>query len=198
MKTIRSITLALVAGAVMTGADPARAQTDIGQVLAQMLQTTVCRHQSSALCDMQRMLNQGDRTHARTGRNAIRVLDAVNLDSGKNHIVLASVQGPQRNDTCVNSAGVRWRCGRQAARALENLIASRQLKCTRHGRTWDARILATCRVGHTEVNRWMVENGWARAGTDAGPAYHTSEWRARMHERGIWSEGSERRVITWE
>lgn len=50
------------------------------------------------------------------------------------------------------------------------------------------RLLAVCSIGDVELNRWMVENGWAVA----YGRYRDEERMAENQRRGIWQGRFER------
>ncbi len=116
-----------------------------------------------------------------------RALDGDSLVLDRVEIRLSGIDAPEFRQTC-SKAGRTWPCGREAARRLRDLVGGRVLTCA--GRASDAhgRLLAVCRAGDREINRWMVENGWA-VSFDAYPA---AERAARAAGRGLWAGEFER------
>jgi endonuclease YncB( thermonuclease family) len=55
------------------------------------------------------------------------------------------------------------------------------------GRDRYGRIIAVCFTAGTNLNGWMVEQGWAVAFRRYGNDYIPQEDRARTHRRGIWA-----------
>jgi endonuclease YncB( thermonuclease family) len=55
------------------------------------------------------------------------------------------------------------RCGQQAALALADRIDERTVRCQETDRDRYGRVVAVCYVGGEDLNRWMVQQGWAVA-----------------------------------
>lgn len=89
--------------------------------------------------------------------------------------------------SCTNRAGSPWRCGQRAALALDDMLGARTVRCDRRGEDRYGRVLASCRVGDTDVNAWLVEQGWAVAYRRYSVEYVPQEDRARAAGRGIWA-----------
>lgn len=49
------------------------------------------------------------------------------------------------------------------------------------------RLVASCRVGRTDVAAWLINNGWAVAYRQYSTAYVPQEDQARRKRRGIWA-----------
>ena len=74
----------------------------------------------------------------------------------------------------------------QATRALRERIAGRAVECTERDRDRYGRIVAVCRVEGTDVNAWMVEQGWAVAYQKYSADYVSHETTAKAARRGVW------------
>lgn len=99
---------------------------------------------------------------------------------------LFGIDAPEGKQTC-NLSGATWRCGEEAATQLRNLIGGSPIEC--RGRDIDTygRTLAVCTVAEIEINRAMVEAGWATAFRKYSQDYVVEEARARAGHRGIWT-----------
>lgn len=104
---------------------------------------------------------------------------------------LKGIDAPEMEQNC-SRAGREWPCGRDAVRALRRMIGGRTLKCEGSEHDVHDRLLATCKVGDVNVNRWMVEQGWAVS----FHGYPGEERIARNAKRGIWT-GSFIRPREW-
>jgi len=82
-----------------------------------------------------------------------------------------------------------------ATRALEAFVAGREIRCSGTERDKYGRLIAVCRVGGREINRWMVEAGWALAYTRYSGDYAAPERSASQARRGLWAGSFE---ATWE
>ena len=112
-----------------------------------------------------------------------RIIDGDSIRIVGETIRLVGIDAPEGRQFCQNLKGQDWACGRQATSALRKLIAGRDVHCTGSERDRGGRLLAVCRVGQQEINRWMVEEGWAVSYND----YPKAESRARNAKKGIWS-----------
>lgn len=115
-----------------------------------------------------------------------RVEDGDSLVVGTQRVRLLGIDAPELDQTC-QRGGEAWACGQAAKEQLEALVADHQVVC--HGQGFDqyARMLAVCSVGYDELNRTMVENGWAVAYRYFSDDYLAEEARAQAAKRGIWS-----------
>jgi hypothetical protein len=50
-----------------------------------------------------------------------------------------------------------------------------------------SRLISTCRVGGTDLNAWLVEEGWALACKGCFGGFPLEQGRARLARRGLWS-----------
>jgi len=84
-------------------------------------------------------------------------------------------------------AGQHYRCGQQAALALADRIGQRTVRCEPQGQDRYQRVIAICRLGEQDLNRWMVAAGWAVAYRKYSLDYVADEERAKRARLGIWS-----------
>lgn len=98
---------------------------------------------------------------------------------------LYGVDAPESSQTCVR-AGKVYGCGREAAFALANFVQNKTVTCTRRDTDRYGRLVGVCRVGSTEVNRWLVEQGWALPYLAyGGRVYQQAERSAQAARRGL-------------
>ena len=95
---------------------------------------------------------------------------------------LKGIDAPEFDQKCMADGG-EYPCGRRARQALEELAAGKQVDCAGWQRDKYARLLATCKAGGVELNRALVEAGWAVAYGD----YFAEEHEARDGRRGLWA-----------
>jgi len=115
-----------------------------------------------------------------------RIVDGDTLEIGATKIRLASIDAPETDQVCLNSNGKRWMCGIEARDRLSALISGRAINCTATGTDTYGRTLAVCMVGDEDLNRWMVQQGWALAFVKYSKEYVQDEEAARTARRGIW------------
>ena len=101
-------------------------------------------------------------------------------------IRLHGIDAPESAQTCTR-AGTPWRCGQQAANALDGKIADRPVHCESLGKDRYGRMLARCRVQGEDVGAWMVRNGWALAFVRYSSDYVSEERAAERARVGIWA-----------
>jgi len=115
-----------------------------------------------------------------------RVIDGDTIDIAGSRIRLQGIDAPETDQTCTDAGNRAWRCGRAATRVLIEFIAGRPLKCETSGLDRYRRVLAVCALpDRSDVNAWMVQQGWALAYYSA--AYRSEEAEAHAAKRGIWA-----------
>ena len=115
-----------------------------------------------------------------------RIVDGDSLVIDGVKIRLHGIDAPERDQTCGTDPN-RWDCGRQASRALSEMIDRAPVTC--HERDVDryGRIVAVCTVGGVLLNNRMVAEGWAVAYRRYSMDYVGEEDQAREARRGMWS-----------
>ena len=113
------------------------------------------------------------------------VTDGDSLRLAGRQVRLHGIDAPESRQTCVAN-GKRWRCGGAATRALRRRLAGRSVTCQQKDRDRYGRVVAVCRVGGRDINRWMVRQGWALAYRRYSRAYVGEEKAARAARRGLW------------
>jgi endonuclease YncB( thermonuclease family) len=113
------------------------------------------------------------------------VLDADTLVLEGEEVQLYGIDAPENAQLC-EVQGVAYACGEPAAEALHRLLSGRPLTCTIMGSAPDGDELVRCRVGATDVQDWLVSEGWALA-DPAESSDYLDEQRAADHANiGIW------------
>lgn len=115
------------------------------------------------------------------------VIDGDTIDIRGTRVRLHGIDAPETGQPCTTRAGHQWRCGQQAALALDEHIGSRPVRCERRDIDRYGRIVAECFLGEQSLNRWMVRHGWAVAYRQYSLDYVQDEDRARQEGRNIWS-----------
>jgi endonuclease YncB( thermonuclease family) len=116
----------------------------------------------------------------------VRVIDGDTIDVGDTRVRLFGIDAPEMGQPCQGQAG-EFDCGDwvtgQVAQAFDGLTASCEgVDFDRYGR-----LVATCRVGRTDLAQWIVAEGFARAYLLYSDAYELDEKAAAIAGRGIWS-----------
>ena len=117
---------------------------------------------------------------------AVDVIDGDFFRRGKDEIRLNGIDAPEYRQSCRDENGGEWSCGREAARALRNLVAGRTIECTGLDADRYGRLVSRCTTGTLVLNSEMVRLGWAIAYTRHSALYIREEDDARREKRGIW------------
>jgi endonuclease YncB( thermonuclease family) len=115
-----------------------------------------------------------------------RVIDGDTIDITGTRIRLQGIDAPETDQTCTDAGNKTWRCGQVATHVLIDHLAGRPLKCESSGLDRYRRVLAVCALPDgSDVNAWMVQEGWALAYYSA--VYQSQEAQAHADRRGIWA-----------
>ncbi len=114
-----------------------------------------------------------------------KVIDGDSVYVGNVEVRLFGVDAPEAMQAC-EMDGTPWRCGLQAAQALRGLIEGRVVVCEERDQDTHGRIVAVCRHGDTDINAWLVTNGWALAYRRYGHDYVEAESLAKSARLGVW------------
>lgn len=122
-----------------------------------------------------------------TAGNA-RVVDGDSLEIKGEKIRLKGIDAPEGQQKCQKN-GVDWACGREATRALRQLIKGRDVVCK--GAEYDRyqRLLGYCSAGSVDLNKSMVQEGWALS---FGGDFLAEERLASQQKKGLWAGQFER------
>lgn len=115
------------------------------------------------------------------------VIDGDTLRMSGMRIRLRGIDAPESGQSCKDERGRSWHCGNAATEALKELIGGSKIECRRTGTDRYGRALAVCLKGETDLNSWMVRNGWAVAYWRYSLRYILEEWAARYDDVGIWA-----------
>ncbi len=112
----------------------------------------------------------------------VRVIDADTVDVDGTRFRLHGIDAPETRQTC-RAMGRTWSCGAAATNALNS--RSEGISCAggetdRYGRT-----IGTCSAGGTDLNAWLVANGWALAYRQFSLDYADEEAQARANRLGM-------------
>jgi endonuclease YncB( thermonuclease family) len=118
----------------------------------------------------------------------VAVVDADTLRLSDRVVRLLGISVPPRGRTCRDGSGQDFDCGVAATNALAALVREAPVDCQVRGADRMGRALAVCEAGGRELNRALVDAGWARA-DDSSPTLEAAETTARSQRRGLWASG---------
>ena len=117
----------------------------------------------------------------------VAVVDGDTLRLEDQVVRLAGLLAPARGETCLapgDQSASHASCADVAAENLSRLLADQPVQCSLVGADQMGRATALCTAGKLELNRAVVESGWARA--DSGQ-FAAAENDARASHRGLWA-----------
>jgi len=112
------------------------------------------------------------------------IVDGDSLTINGERIRLAGIDAPEMRQFCQDEASGDMPCGRLAKQHLEELVHNRPVTCRWQTRDRYDRILGICQAGNDDLNRLMVEDGWALSYYSS--AYNNEQKLARNKKRGMW------------
>ena len=102
---------------------------------------------------------------------------------------LQGIDAPESAQACRQATGQRYRCGDRATEALRARIGTGAVTCTIEGRDRYNRALSTCYTADgTDLNAWLVRQGYALAYRRYSTKYVSEEDQARATRAGIWAD----------
>ena len=119
--------------------------------------------------------------------SSLHIYDGDTIAIQGHRIRFKGMDTPESAQSC-ELDGKAYACGDRATLELRKLIGNQTVACTSEGRDQYKRILAYCKAGDIDLNRTMVETGWA---VSYG-LYQREEADARKNKRGLWAGEFER------
>lgn len=116
-----------------------------------------------------------------------KVIDGDTIILKNQRLRLKGIDAPEIKQFC-RVAEEDKACGITAKRALQQKINHQLIHCFSEARDQYHRLLAICYLGKTDLNQWLVEEGYAVSYYD----YPVQEREARLNNRGIWAGEFER------
>lgn len=118
--------------------------------------------------------------------SSVKVVDGDSLRDGSEDIRLHGIDAPEYRQNCSDAHGKDYPCGKRAARYLRKLVGAAPVTCRVIDTDRYDRTVGVCTAGGKELNRAMVEAGWAMAYTRHSLGYANAEREAKQARRGIW------------
>ena len=115
------------------------------------------------------------------------VIDGDTIEIHGKRIRLDAIDAPESSQLCLDAASNRYRCGQKSAFMLADMIGRSVVSCEPKGHDRYKRVIAVCFKGETNLNAWMVAQGWAVAFRKYGIDYISQEDEARSARRGMWA-----------
>lgn len=112
-----------------------------------------------------------------------RAVDGDTLRLGGADIRLIGIDAPEYDQTCRDTSGADWPCGRVAREQLASAVDGAETACAADGHDIYGRTLARCVVAGSDLGAAMVRGGLAIA----SGGYAAEEREARAAARGLWA-----------
>ncbi|WP_297321951.1 thermonuclease family protein [uncultured Bartonella sp.] len=125
-------------------------------------------------------LSHSDNVSVVSGK--MQLSDGDSLYSKGKKIRLIGIDAPELHQSCEKN-GRSYPCGELAKKHLADLIDGHEISCTWAKKDKFDRLLGQCLANGHELNRQMVEDGWAVSYYD----YPQEEADARNKKLGIWA-----------
>ncbi len=115
------------------------------------------------------------------------VIDGDTIEIHGQRIRLWGIDAPEGRQTCTKG-GQDWRCGTDAANALDAHLRGATVTCTRKDTDRYRRMVATCQARGEDVGEWLVRSGWALDYRQYSKgAYAGAEAAAHDARSGMWA-----------
>ncbi len=126
--------------------------------------------------------------YASSLRGRAEVVDGDSLRLRGVDIRLHGIDAPEFRQTCRDSSGRSYACGKRATAHLRKFVGQREITCHRITTDRHGRMVARCTLPNGEdIGQHMVRDGWAVAFVRYSRAYVSDERAARAARRGMWS-----------
>jgi endonuclease YncB( thermonuclease family) len=103
---------------------------------------------------------------------------------------LDGIDAPEIDQSCLDAEGASYPCGAMAAKALAQLIGAQPAHCEDRGADarYKNRRIGLCHAADgTEINRWLVQRGWAiNFEPYAKGRFRADQDEARNARSGLW------------
>ena len=116
-----------------------------------------------------------------------KVSDGDSLRSGPLKIRLHGIDAPELKQTCTDTSGTKWPCGRAAREAMTEIAMTAPLRCILMDVDRYGRLVMRCFAGKTDIAEHLVANGLALAYRRYSTDYVAAEAGAREDRRGLWA-----------
>ena len=112
-----------------------------------------------------------------SGTPKIREGDQIQIGTAR--IRLGGIDAPSVDQLCLNTKGERWTCGVAARDELIHHTDNKSWTCHVSQTERRGRQVAHCEVDGEDIQKWMVQNGWALAYARVSHDYDADEKAAR-------------------
>lgn len=114
------------------------------------------------------------------------VIDGDSLEINGERIRLAGIDAPEYRQYCFDAEKKKYDCGIEAKKYLQTLVDAPDFYCKTKDVDIYKRKLSVCYAYGKNINKKMIEEGWAIAYRTNNPFYHIAQMRAKINGKGIF------------
>jgi endonuclease YncB( thermonuclease family) len=114
--------------------------------------------------------------------------DAATFRADTLTIRVSGVTPPAADELCRLGDGGDWPCGRTALFSLRRFLRGRAVECFFPRPDGVEEVVAPCRVGKTDLGRWLLARGWAKPDGNATDDYRQASHGAACARLGLWRD----------
>ncbi len=118
--------------------------------------------------------------------SSAEVVSGDTLVIGGHYFRLYGIDAPEKNQTCADSSGKSYSCGRQATAWLSGWLQDNQLECRVMQQDQAGNMMGVCSLGAYDIGAALVNAGWAVAYTQYTDIYVPYQIQAQKNSRGLW------------
>lgn len=115
-----------------------------------------------------------------------RVINGDTLEIKGRSLRIFAIDAPEANQTCADSRGRAYSCGKEAARWLKSWISGQELECRVMQKDANGNLVGICSLGDYDIGAALVNAGWAVSYTEISDIYFPYELQAQKDGRGLW------------
>jgi endonuclease YncB( thermonuclease family) len=122
----------------------------------------------------------------------IHVVDGDTLDVDGVRYRLHGIDAPEPGQKCKSASGGTWPCGKEASKALTDLVKGGSLICDDRGKEIRGRTLSVCTIDGVDINAEMIRRGMAWSFKKYSHDNDQIEEIAKAKLVGVWQAQTER------
>ena len=119
-------------------------------------------------------------------QSSVHVIDGDSLRIGNKEIRLEGIDAPEYKQMCFDKTGEEYPCGQRATNYMKYLVSLGEVACREISLDRYKRHVSVCYVKGQDINKKMVQAGWAVAYDRYDDSYVKDEEEARKARVGIW------------
>ncbi|MBB5046023.1 endonuclease YncB(thermonuclease family) [Rhodopseudomonas rhenobacensis] len=116
-----------------------------------------------------------------------KIRDGDQITIANTRIRLGGIDAPSLDQLCLNPKGERWTCGVAAHDELVRHVGTKSWNCHVQRTDRFGRSVGRCEVEGEDIQKWLVQSGWALAHAKISHDYDADEKVARDAKAGLWA-----------